>query len=40
MKYPDARYVISELLTDYDDRSILQKKAPELLKKYTQEQVV
>ena len=40
MKYPDARDVIAEILTDYDDRSILQKKAPELLCKYSQEQVL
>lgn len=40
MKYPDAREVISEILSDYDDSDILNKKAPELLKKYTQEQVV
>jgi hypothetical protein len=40
MKYPDSRDVITELLSDYDDKSILQKKAPELLVKYSQEQVV
>ncbi len=40
MKYPDARELIKEFLADYDDTSILAKKAPELLKKYTQEQVV
>ena len=40
MKYPDAKSLISELLEDYDDREILVKKTPELLKKYTQEQVV
>jgi hypothetical protein len=28
------------LTRDYDDREILQKKAPELLRKYSQEQVV
>lgn len=40
MKYPDARDVIGELLADYDDVIILQKKAPELLRKYSQEQVL
>lgn len=40
MKYPDSRDVIGELLTDYDDAIILQKKAPELLWKYSQEQVL
>lgn len=40
MKYPEAKNLISELLSDYDDIAILIKKAPELLKKYTQEQVV
>ena len=40
MKYPDAREIIWEILSDYDDSDILNKKAPELLKKYTQEQVV
>jgi len=40
MKYPDARPLIDELLMDYDDLVILQKKAPELLKKYSQEQVL
>ncbi len=40
MKYPDARELISALLQTYDDREILQKKAPELLRKYSQEQVV
>jgi hypothetical protein len=40
MKYPDARDIIGELTRDYDDREILQKKAPELLRKYSQEQVV
>lgn len=40
MKYPDARDMIGELTRDYDDREILQKKAPELLRKYSQEQVV
>lgn len=40
MKYPDARELIAELLQEYDDREILQKKAPEFLKKYSQEQVV
>jgi SOS response regulatory protein OraA/RecX len=40
MKYPDAHSIVSELLSDYNDLSILQKKAPELLGKYTQEQVV
>lgn len=40
MHYPDARELIDSLLLEYDDREILQKKAPELLKKYTQEQVI
>ena len=40
MIYPDAREIIRELLSEYDDRELLQKKAPELLKKYSQEQVV
>lgn len=40
MKYPEAKNLISELLSDYDDIAILIKKAPELLWKYTQEQVV
>lgn len=40
MKYSDARSLIEELLADYDDRTILQKKAPELLRKYSQEQVL
>ncbi len=40
MIYPDARDIIGELLSEYDDRELLQKKAPELLKKYSQEQVV
>lgn len=40
MKYPDAREIISEILSDYDDVYVLNKKAPELLKKYTQEQVI
>lgn len=40
MKYPDAKSLISELLEDYDDREILIQKTPELLKRYTQEQVV
>jgi hypothetical protein len=40
MKYSDARDLIHELLIEYDDAVILQKKAPELLKKYTQEQVI
>jgi SOS response regulatory protein OraA/RecX len=40
MKYPDARPLIDELLADYNDVVILQKKAPELLKKYSQEQVL
>lgn len=40
MKYSDARELISDMLSEYDDREILQKKAPELLKKYTQEQVI
>lgn len=39
MKYPDARDLIGELLREYDDQEILQKKAPELLSKYSQEQV-
>ncbi len=40
MKYPEAKELVSELLSEYDDREMLAKKAPELLKKYTQEQVV
>jgi hypothetical protein len=40
MKYPDARELAEELLHDYDDREILRKKAPELLRKYSQEQVI
>jgi len=40
MKYPDARGLVDELLHDYDDPEILQKKAPELLYKYSQEQVL
>ena len=40
MKYPEAKRLVSELLIEYDDREILIKKAPELLKKYTQEQIV
>lgn len=40
MKYPDSRDVITEFLSGYDDVSILQKKAPELLDKYSQEQVL
>jgi len=40
MKYPEARGLLSELLEGYDDGEILAKKAPELLKKYSQEQVV
>jgi SOS response regulatory protein OraA/RecX len=40
MHYPDARELIDSLLLEYDDRQILQKKAPELLKKYSQEQAV
>ena len=40
MKYPDAHDLIEELLCDYDDAIILQKKAPELLVKYSQEQVL
>lgn len=40
MKYPEARDLLSELLEGYDDGEILVKKAPELLKKYSQEQVV
>jgi SOS response regulatory protein OraA/RecX len=40
MKYPEAKELVSELLEEYDDTEILTKKAPELLKKYTQEQVV
>jgi len=40
MKYPEAKSLVSEMLSDYDDMEILTKKAPELLKKYTQEQVV
>lgn len=40
MKYSEARDLIAELLADYDDREILNKKAPELLRKYSQEQVL
>lgn len=40
LKYPDARSVVDELLSSYDDREILQKKAPELLRKYSQEQCI
>lgn len=40
MKYSEAKALVSELLQEYDDGEILEKKAPELLKKYTQEQVV
>ena len=40
MKYPEAKELVSALLSEYDDREMLAKKAPELLKKYTQEQVV
>ena len=40
LKYPDARSVVDELLSSYDDREILQKKAPELLRKYYQEQLI
>jgi hypothetical protein len=40
MKYSEAKVLVSELLQEYDDGEILEKKAPELLKKYTQEQVV
>lgn len=40
MKYTEAKSLIDEILADYDDREILQKKAPELLRKYSQEQVV
>lgn len=40
MKYSDAQELITELLNDYDDRIILLKKAPELLLKYSQEQVL
>lgn len=40
LKYPDARSVVDELLSLYDDREILQKKAPELLRKYSQEQLI
>jgi hypothetical protein len=40
MHYSDARELIDSLLQEYDDREILQKKAPELLGKYTQEQAV
>lgn len=38
-KYSESKGIIDEMLSDYDDTSILQKKAPELLKKYSQEQV-
>ena len=40
MTYSDARDLIKEMLADYDDGEILQTKTPELLKKYSQEQVV
>ena len=40
MKYPDVRSLIDEVLADYDDREILQKKAPLLLCKYSEEQIV
>lgn len=40
MNYSDARDLITELLRDYDDKNILEKKAPELLRKYSQEQVL
>lgn len=40
MKYPETKSLLTELLLEYDDREMLTKKAPELLKKYTQEQVV
>lgn len=40
MTYPDARELAEELLEEYSDIEMIQKKAPELLKKYTQEQVV
>ena len=40
MKYPEAKVLVSELLQEYDDILILDTKAPELLKKYSQEQVV
>jgi len=40
MHYPDARELIDSLLLEYDDQEILQKKAPELLKKYSQEQFI
>lgn len=40
LKYSDARSVVDELLSSYDDRAILQKKAPELLRKYSQEQLI
>ncbi len=40
IKYPEAKIVVAELLVDYDDCGIISKKAPELLKKYSQEQTV
>lgn len=40
MKYSDAKDLIDELLAEYHDLDILQKKAPELLRKYSQEQVM
>jgi|GEM_PF-809624 len=40
MKYPDAQELFTELLREYSDHDAIIKKAPELLKKYSQEQVV
>jgi hypothetical protein len=40
MKYPDASELCAQLLREYSDHDAIDKKAPELLKKYTQEQVV
>jgi hypothetical protein len=40
MQYPDASELCSQLLREYSDHDAIVKKTPELLKKYTQEQVV
>ena len=40
IKYPDSRNLSDQLLAEYDDLEILQKKAPEILKKYSQEQAI
>lgn len=39
-KYPESKDIIHELLTEYPDIEIIEKKAPELLRKYSQEQVM